>query len=140
MKKCPICCRRVCGRETPENGSSPTDAESAECWREAYLRSEARREDASRSYDRTLSALYAAAGIRRSGIEPLLVWIAARREEHERAVLAVKGQAADALEYLTYGEILRDIVLRKYARLPQATAWSGVPQMALFHETKNQDA
>lgn len=84
MKKCSICCRVLCSRENPEDGAHPSDAETAECWREAYLRSEARREDASRSYDRTLSALYAAAGIRRNGIDPLLTWIAARREEHER--------------------------------------------------------
>ncbi len=47
------------------------------------------------------------------------------------ALQAVKGQGADALEYLTPGELLA-IVLKKYERIRAKTAWTRTPQGGLF--------
>jgi hypothetical protein len=51
---------------------------------------------------------------------------------HElKALMCVEGQGADVLKYQTTGELL-ELVLRKYRRMPTATAWAGRDQSPLF--------
>jgi hypothetical protein len=47
------------------------------------------------------------------------------------ALSALKGQGSDVLRYLTQGELLR-LVIKKYERLPMASAWAGRSQGGLF--------
>lgn len=50
---------------------------------------------------------------------------------HElRALMALKGQGSDVLQYLTQGELLA-LVVKKYERLHCATAWAGKKQFEL---------
>ena len=77
---------------------------------------------------------FAMANARYTGRYPFASVDAATWWHEVNAILSVRGQASDALEYLTVGEILRDIVIRKYERLPRATAWAGTRQMGLFTE------
>lgn len=51
---------------------------------------------------------------------------------HElRALSAIKDQASDVLRYLTQGELLA-LVVKKYQRIPMASAWAGPERMSLF--------
>lgn len=51
---------------------------------------------------------------------------------HElNALSALKGQGSDVLQYLTQPELLA-LVVKKYERLPKATAWAGKKQLDLF--------
>ena len=53
---------------------------------------------------------------------------------HEmNALCSVKGQGADVLACLTPAELLR-MVVKKYERLPRASAWAGPSNLALFEE------
>lgn len=47
------------------------------------------------------------------------------------AMLALSGQGSDVLRYITQPELL-ELIVKKYQRLPRATAWAGKKQMALF--------
>ena len=75
---------------------------------------------------------FAMANARYTGRYPFASVDSATWMHEVNALLSVKGQGADAIEYLTPGEILRDIVIRKYRRIPMATAWAGARQTALF--------
>lgn len=52
-----------------------------------------------------------------------------------QALSATSGQGSDVLQYLTQGELLQ-LVLKKYQRMPRATAWRGKTQadLPLFDE------
>lgn len=53
---------------------------------------------------------------------------------HElRALSALSGQGSDVLHYMTQGELLA-LVVKKYQRLPKATAWRGTSSLPLFAE------
>ncbi len=52
-----------------------------------------------------------------------------------RALSAIKDQASDVLRYLTQGELLA-LVVKKYQRLPAASAWAGTEQLPLFADTE----
>jgi hypothetical protein len=47
-----------------------------------------------------------------------------------QALMALKGQGSDVMQYLTPTEIL-GLVVKKYERLPRATAWAGKKQFEL---------
>ncbi len=48
-----------------------------------------------------------------------------------KALLALKGQGSDVLQYLTQSELIA-IIVKKYNRMPKATAWAGKKQLDLF--------
>lgn len=55
------------------------------------------------------------------------------------ALSAISGQGSDVLRYLTQGELLK-LVIKKYERLPMASAWTGKTQGGLFDAIEKDDA
>jgi hypothetical protein len=59
---------------------------------------------------------------------------------HEmNALCALKGQGSDVLRYLTPGELL-GLVVKKYQRIPTASAWAGPRNLGLFDGLAAEEA
>lgn len=78
---------------------------------------------------------FAMANEKYSGVYPFAAVDTATWVHELKALSALSGQGSDVLQYLTQPELL-GLVVKKYQRMPRATAWAGKKQFALFKDSE----